>query len=266
MRSSRDAVVIETRNVDDLDQIQLAQVQAVVYTPPALPAWFAELAAAVCDGRFTVPRTILGDVDAGEIAAWIACHLPVDALEKPSGEALRDDILALVDRVGRTSGAQRFLFRVLTGTPSRHCGFHVDTVPPGAPPWGLLRVYTGAGTHYASPGDVTRAGDFYRYLGRRERLVRELGDADGAARDHLHELIIALDDQLGFLRPGAQIATAPAGSIVAFKHLDVRLHWSDHEPDLAWIHCSPMAGDPRFLVNVTAVRPAGRSARGAIAR
>jgi len=85
MRSGRDAVVIETRNAHDLDQIQLAHVQAVVYQPPALPPWFAELAAAVCDGRFAVPRTILGDVDAGEIASWLARHLPIDALERPSG-------------------------------------------------------------------------------------------------------------------------------------------------------------------------------------
>jgi hypothetical protein len=266
MRSTTEPVVIETRDERDLERIRDDRVQAVVYEPPELPAWLAELAEVVRDGRFCVPRTILDDAGRDEIAAWLDRHLPIDALSRPAGRALLEDLLALVDRVA-TTGASRFMFRVLTGAPNRHCGFHVDTVPAGAPRWGLLRVYTGGGTHYAPPGELTSVADFYRYMSRRERLIRELGEAaDPAARAALHDEVVALDDGLAFLRPDARIATAPAGSIVAFKHLDVRLHWSEHDPELAWIHCSPMSGEPRFLVNVTAARPADRRSRGESAR
>jgi hypothetical protein len=258
MWSSRDAVVIDASDVGELDQIHAAHVQAVVVQPLVLPAWFSELAEAVNERRFVVPRTILGDAGAADIAAWLARHLPVDALAWDSGRALRDDILGLVERVGRSTGSSRFQFRVLTGTPSLHCGFHVDTVRPGVPQWGLLRVYTGAGTQYALPADVTGVGDFYRYLRRREQLVRELGLASGAARAAQRGQLVAFDGELGFLRPGARLATAPAGSIIAFKQLDVRLHGSEHDLQLAWIHASPMAGDPRFLVSVTAARPVDR--------
>jgi hypothetical protein len=267
MRSTTDTVVIHTRDEHGLEQIRHDHVQAVVYEPPDPPAWLAELSEVVRDGRFIVPRTILGDAGRDEIAAWLDRHLPIDALARPAGRALREDVLGLVDRLAASTGASRFQLRVLTDAPSRHCGFHVDTVPPGAPRWGLLRVYNGAGTHYASPGDLTSITDFYRYLSRRERLIRELGEApDAAARAMLEDQLAGLDGRLEFLHRGARIATAPAGSIVAFKHLDVRLHWSGHDPALAWIHCSPMEGEPRFLVNVTAVRPADRRSRGASAR
>lgn len=269
MRSTIDPVVIQSRDERDLDQIRDAHVQAVVYEPPEPAPWLAELAAAVRDGRFTVPRTILPDAGRAEIAAWLDRHLPTDALTRASGQALLTDLLGLVDRVAALTGASRFSFRVLTGTPSRHCGFHVDTVPPDAPRFGLLRVYNGAGTHYAPPGALTSVADFYRYLSQRERLIRELGEAGDAAleaRDALEGELAALDSRLDFLRTGARLATAPAGSIVAFKHLDVRLHWSEHDPALAWIHCSPMEGEPRFLVNITAARPADRQSRGASAR
>jgi hypothetical protein len=255
MWSSRDVVVIEASDAEDLEQIHAAHVQAVVVRPQVLPPWFSELAEAVYERRFVVPRTILGDAGAADIAAWLGRHLPIDALPQEAGRALRDDILGLVERVGRSTGGSRFQFRVLTGTPSLHCGFHVDTVRPGVPQWGLLRVYTGAGTQYALPDDVTGVGDFYRYLRQRKQLVHELVLTSGAARAALRERLGALDGELGFLRPGARLATAPAGSIVAFKHLDLRLHGSEHDPRLAWIHASPVAGDPRFLVSVTAARP-----------
>ncbi len=247
------ARVVRTRDEAELDTIAEPAVQAVIFDPEPPPRWLGDVAAAVESGELAVPRTVLEDVARDDVARWLAHHLP----STPLGDALAADVLALVDRQARTTGASRFMVRFVNGTPDRHCGFHVDTVPPAAPPWGLLRVYCGAGTSYVAPEAVSSARAFYQYLGRRERLVRELDGGDAAAYDRLVEL----DDTLAFA-PSRAIEVAEAGTIVAFKHLDVRSHWGDHDATLAWIHCSPMTGGPRFLVNVTSHRPA----RGASAR
>jgi hypothetical protein len=52
-----------------------------------------------------------------------------------------------------------------------------------------------------------------------------------------------------------------AGAVVAFKHVDVGLHWTPHAKAKAWIHCSPMCGAARLVVNVTCPDPIGRPRR-----
>lgn len=256
------AIVLHTGNPSQLDRIRLPYVQAVIYEPAVLPAWCAELADAVERGTFQVPRTLLENVSYADIESWLESNLPHGAVAPAVRSALLSDILSLVDWERRSTSAAHFIFRVLTGTPSRHCGFHVDTVPPDAAPWGILRVYNGAGTDYVAPDNVTEMRDFYNYLSRRERLVRDWCDAgkqgDTAAYDKLLEGIVALDEERAFLKRSQDVFTARAGSTVAFKHLDIRLHWSDHAKELAWIHCSPMHGSPRFLVNITPRMPARR--------
>jgi len=148
----------------------------------------------------------------------------------------------------------RFHFRIFAAAPTTNCGFHVDTVAPGAVKWGLVRVYNGAGTEYVDPNDVVSMRDFYRYLSRRERLERERGEAQGCGNTErfarLEAEIQILDQEHAFLTPRGKVQVAPSRSIVAFKHLDVSLHWSDHSKALAWIHCSPMRGRARLVVNV----------------
>lgn len=233
------ATVIETRDERDLALIAQPEVQAVIFIPETLPTWLAEFAEVVRSGAFQVPRTILDDATFEDIEAWLALHMG------GFGD-VRDDVLSLVKRERELTGATRFIFRVFTAVPSRHCGFHVDTVPPAAPTHGLLRVYNGNGTHYVAPESIVSMREFYRYLSRRERLVRE----------ETWDAVAELDELRPFLRSPEDVRVAPAGSTVAFKHLDVRLHWSDHPRELAWVHCSPMDGEARFVVNVSGRRPA----------
>jgi hypothetical protein len=261
----RDAIVIRTTDERDLHQIRLPHVQAVIYAPPP-PPWLAEVDEVVRSGACVVPRTVLEDVGVAEVEEWLEARLPRGPLAPPVRAALLRDLVSLVERQAALTEASSFIYRILTDAPSRHCGFHVDTVLPGAPPWGLLRVYNGAGTSYVDSSNVTSMHEVYRHLGRRERLVRQMGEAeragDDGARSSLLAELVALDAAPQFLRAPAEVATVPPGSIVAFKHLDIRLHWSDHAKSLAWIHCSPMEGEPRLLANITA-RPgaAGRSRR-----
>ncbi len=247
--------VILTTDERQLEQIRLAHVQAVIYEPSELPKWFEELANAVECGAFRFQRTILNDVGYNQIEAWLEASLPKNAVAAEVCDALQRDILSLVELVCRSTGASRFIFRAVTASPNHHCGFHVDTVPPGAVPWGLLRVYNGAGTDYIEPSNVKTTQDFYRYLSRRERLVRDWCNAkkneDMIACDSLMARIAALDKERAFLKRPGDVFTVPSGCIVAFKHLDIRLHWSNHTNELAWLHCSPMQGAPRFLVNIS---------------
>lgn len=262
---SHEAVILQTQDERDLDKISSPSVQAVIFTPPSLPAWFAELAVAVQTGALQVPRTVLADTSRDEIAAWLENNLPVGVLGPEVRDALTADILALVDRVGALGDTTRFMLRIFTGAPNTECGFHLDTVPPGRHPCGLLRVYSGAGTAYVEPSNVSNMADFYRYLSRRERLTRERetarSEGETQARVSLDREIERLDAELDFLLRPDEVHTAPAGTIVGFKHLDIRLHWSDHDKSLAWIHCSPMEGEARLVVNVTANGPARLSRR-----
>jgi len=258
-----EAVIIRTREERELERITRPDVQAVIYSPPALPAWFTALAAAVRNGSFRIPRTILSNASADELRNWLGAHLPTGGLDPEVHAALQQDIISLVDRLGVTTGAVRFMLRILTGTPNTECGFHVDTVPPRAPTWGLMRLYNGAGTAYVDPSNVISMDAVYRYLSRRERLARERVAArdDPTASAHLERAIAQLDAERAFLKQPSDVHLAPAGSIVAFKHIDIRLHWSHHPTAMAWIHCSPMEGEPRLLVNVTAWAP-GLARRG----
>ena len=251
--------VLHTTDPGELDRVQSPDVQAVIYTQTVEPPWMSDLAEAVAQGRYQVPRTILHAVDPRVIEAWLETQLPRDGVGPMVWQALRDDILSLLRWLGRTTGGSRFIFRVLTGVPSRHCGYHVDTVPPGAPAWGVLRVYNGAGTHFVHSDNLRSTADFYRYVRRRERLIRDWQvcgqGGDVVAAEGWLTRVQALDAALPFLHRPEEIHTAAAGSVVAFKHLDVSLYWSNHAMELAWIHCSPMEGVPRLLVNIAPATP-----------
>ena len=264
-KRSDESFIIQTRDERDLDRILCANVQAVIYHPPTLPGWLLDLAATVQSGSFQVPRTILTNVRRDDIANWLDANLPAQELTPAVRGALMEDVAAMSDRLGRLSNVTRFALRIFTGAPNTECGFHVDTVAPGAPAFGLLRVYNGAGTQYVDPANVTSMRDFYRYLSRRERLKRELDfasrDSDQHSRNSIEGEIRRLDQDFDFLRRPGETRVAPAGSIVAFRHLDLSLHWSDHPKGLAWIHCSPMEGEPRLVVNITPARASSRFVR-----
>lgn len=272
-KGTDEALILVTDEEQGLHQIIDPMVQAVIYIQRNLPPWFEELAEAVRKGDFHVPRTVIPRAMRGEIEAWLENNLPTSPdTSTDLRELVKTDILALVDRAGKISGATRFMLRILTAVPNTECGFHVDTVPPGANPWGLLRVYVGAGTEFVDPANVTSMTDFYRYLSRRERLTRERrvanNDGDKNACERLQREIEQLDSERAFLHRPNDIQVAPAGSIAVFKHLDVSLHWSNHAKSMAWIHSSPMAGDTRFLVNLSPDEPSPfrfRRDRGATA-
>jgi Protein of unknown function (DUF1826) len=249
------ALVLRTKRESDLNRIVETRIQAVIYEPDPSPTWLAALAAAVESGKFTIPRTVLPHATANDIATWLAEHVRDSTLTPDIREALLRDVLGLVAKLGNSTGATHFMMRIFTDAPTTECGFHVDTVPSGAPPWGFLRVYNGAGTAFVEPDNVTSISEFYRYLGRRERLERERRDArhngDNNLLDRLEREICGLDDGPSFLKRPNEIYCAPPGSIVAFKHLDAGLHWTSHGTAKAWIHCSPMHGVARLVVNVT---------------
>lgn len=259
------AFVLQTRDRHDLGRIAEDPVQAVIYEPDQLPAWMTELAQAVESGEFVVPRTVLPCVTAEELAAWLDHHLPAGCVRPSVRQALRDDVLGLTARLSAGTGAVRFMVRLFTAAPTADCGFHVDTVPPSAPAWGILRVYNGAGTDYVQPDNVTSIAEFYRYMSRRERLERDRNVARGrddfVASRQVEREIAHLDEMRPFLNRPDEVLIAPAGAIVSFKHIEIGLYWTAHRRSKAWIHCSPMRGVPRLVVNVTSPEPARRPAR-----
>jgi hypothetical protein len=93
------------------------------------------------NGRLRFERTVLGCATVTEIAAWLDAIFPRNVLAPSVRRAVKEDILSLVQRAGATSQASHFMLRAHTDAPNRRCGFHVDTVPPGAPTVGYLRVY-----------------------------------------------------------------------------------------------------------------------------
>jgi hypothetical protein len=259
-----DAIILGTDIESDLDVITRADIQAVIYVPPTLPAWFAELSASVEASWFQIPRTQLPSATRGDIETWLDINLPHSAVAEAVVELLKADILGLVDRLISFGLSSRFMLRIFTEAPTTECGFHVDTVPPGVPVHGLLRVYNGAGTLYTDARDIIDADAFFQYLGRRERLARERNvaraDADIAGLCRIEQAIIDLDRARPFMRTDSVPRVAPAGSIVAFKHADIGLLWSN-TPLNAWVHCSPMEGRPRLVVNVSPAERAHRPAR-----
>ncbi len=264
-------VVITTREKRDLGLIVADGVQAVVCTPHPQPHWIGLLADAIGGGSATTKRSLLPDASREEVRAWFHAWvdevLPTGMVAPEIRVLLQDDVSGLVDLMATLGGVSRFRLRVLVGAPNNECGFHVDTVAPGAPSWGLLRVYNGAGTEYADPLDVRSLTEFHRYLRLRERLERSRararrdGDEHTAAR--VATEIADLDSARPFLRRPDAIQLAPAGSIVAFKHADIRDYWSDNPAAASWIHCSPMAGCPRLVVNVTSPQWARGTRRAA---
>lgn len=262
-----DAIIIRTSDERELSRITGAGVQAVIYTPRPLPSWLADLAAAVRTGALQIPRVLLPNVVRDEVDNWLEHVVPDGVLSREVRISLKHDVRILVDRLGGLTGASRFMVRLFTEAPTTECGFHVDSVPRGAPEWGLLRVYNGAGTEYVDPANLTSMADFYRYLGRRERLERERQlarrDGDETAFERLERAVGALDRERSFLIRAHEISVAPAGSIVAFKHIDISNHWSGLSDLSPWIHSSPMSGEPRLVVNVTAPERARRNVRQA---
>ncbi|MCA9712100.1 MAG: hypothetical protein KDK70_40060, partial [Myxococcales bacterium] len=231
---------------------------AVIATRWPPDPWLDELVDAIERGRFTLPRTTLRGVSLAEVTAWLERTVPRDVVSTRTRDALISDLLDQVHRQEALWGSTRFVVRVLVEAPSRRCGFHVDTVPRGAPAWGLLRVYNGRGPSWVDPRDVTSMRAFYDWLAVRDRIVRDHADVelrDARLRAH--------DEDLSFLAPGASVHELPAGTTVAFRHLEAHLHWSDHEPQRAWIHSSPMAGRPRLVVNVSSDGPVTLRPQGA---
>jgi hypothetical protein len=250
------AVILHTDEQRELDLVRLSHVQAVIYTPHTLPAWITEVGAAVRSGPFQIDRTILSCVTREMIEAWLESNISATLLPHALRSALQEDILILVDRCAALTGASHFYFRAMTDVPNRYCGYHVDTVPQRLPPWGLLRVYCGPGTEYVEPRNVISMAEFYRYLSKRNRYVRQLHEAlqneEGVWRAQIMAALADLDETPSFLRQPYEPYVAPAGSIVAHTHINIQLHWSDHGKELAWIHRSPMEGERRLLVSVAA--------------
>jgi hypothetical protein len=248
-------LILRTDQEQDLARIVEEQVQAVICTPSRPESWRTELAPVIERGGLLIPRTLLPDGTRDQVEAWLAELLPGSELAPWVQDALVDDILGLADRIALIAGVSRFRVRIFTEAPTSDCGFHVDTVAPGAPPWGLLRVYNGAGTSYVDPENLTSLADFYQYLSRRERLDRDRHLASAASNwaevGQLDAEIMDLDATARFLARSNAVRVAPSGSIVAFKHVDARLHWVASAPVAPWIHCSPMQGEPRLVVNIT---------------
>jgi hypothetical protein len=249
------AAVVFTDDPSQLARVREAGVQAVVLERAWPHPWEHEVAQAVEDGAFVVERRNLMVERSEALIHALEQRLPPDGLRFETRLALIDDLAALAERLTAIAGCRGVMLRLFTEAPTDHCGFHVDTVAPGNPPFAMLKVYNGSGTHYVEPVDVVRMRDFYAYLGRRERLAREWrGALDARAHpeaERLHAALRALDAALPFLRPSASVHEVPAGATVAFRTLDLREHWSEHGTHRAWIHCSPMAGVIRLVASLT---------------
>lgn len=260
------ARVVHTEHADELDLIERPDVQAVVLAPPpSQRAWLAELDAIMRGGGLLFERAVFDVASSDEVRAAIDRRLP-SGTSSGFGGALRqtvlDDMAGLVGWLAARTRSDRFRVRVLAERPSWRCGYHVDTVPPGAPRYGVLRVYNGSETSYLDPADIASTKELYRYVARREHLGAAYCEAvAGQHRDEASRLkaeLVELDGSPAFAPEARPAVVVPAGSTVVFKHLDLGLHWSDHDPALAWVHASPMEGDPRLVLNVTAI---GRSRR-----
>lgn len=256
-RQAAAAAVLFSTDAATLMRVREPGVQAVIVEPAAHADWQAEVAAAVEGGRFVIPRATLAAPRWESLAHVLESHLPQVGLAFETRLALIDDLVALAEALTAVAACHRLMLRVFTEPPTEHCGFHLDTVAPGCPPYGLLKVYNGAGTRYVDAADVPSMRMFYDYLALRERLVRERHLASAGQAQALQAQARALDAGLPFLRPGAPVQVVPAGATVAFRHLDVREHGSDHPSHRAWIHCSPMAGAARLVASFTPLDAAG---------
>jgi hypothetical protein len=231
------------------ERLASGDLQAV-FVPSRVEDWHAELASAVAHGVFRIDRTELDGISIDEIGTWLDRHLPRDAVCTATRDALISDVLNLAHLQGALANANVHRLRIHTDAPSTRCGFHVDTVPPKTSTWGILRVYNGAGTHWLRSNQVRSMRAFYDWLQAREQFVRRCA-ADDSART---AGVAAFDHAPSFLIEGATIDYVPAGTTIVFRHIDARLHWNDHAANLAWIHCSPMSGSPRLVVNISSAR------------
>ena len=247
-------MMLEALRQSDLDRVNDPDVEAVFFRDAAPQDAREELANAIETGAFRIPRTIMPWLSDVQIAEWLAINIPGDSIPAVIRSGLIESIMGLVDRTRDLSGASHFMVRVFTGSPNCRCGFHLDTVPPRAPTAGLLYVANGAPTLYVDSENVKSMTDFYTYLGKRERLVRRIERADNrnevAVGAELTEQLEDLDRTLPFLSDPRAIKSVPSCSVIAFKQVDARLHWSDHSPTLAWIHSSPSEGLPRLVINI----------------
>jgi hypothetical protein len=238
-------------------------VQAVIVAPRPPAPWESALAERVRCGAFVVPRCSITAPRPEALVHALEQTLSAQGLDFDTRLALIDDLAALGDTLAELAGCRALMLRMFTEAPTRHCGFHVDTVAPGVPPFGLLKVYNGAGTRYVEPDALAGTEALLAYQARRERLAREWREAVAAGRaqeanGHLAALR-SIDDTLPFLRPAAAVQEIAARAVVAFRHLDVSRHGAADAVAQAWLHCSPMEGEPRLVANFTPL--AGPAAR-----
>lgn len=220
-------------------------LQALLLGAPPRPAWLDELDRAVRVGHFQIRRSELAGLDIDRMATWLERNIAHEGVSPTARDGLISDILRMAHLIEDLTSARWYKLRIFTAAPDRRCGFHVDTVPPGAPVWGALRVYNGEGTDWVAPSAVRSMAEFYHWLQRRDRIVRLYTPPGRDAR------LERLDRCPEFLAEGAQIQQVPSGTTVIFRHLPASALWSDHSPDEAWIHCSPMQGTTRLVVNIS---------------
>src|SRR5574337_719803 len=195
--------ILLTTDAVSLVHVRRAGVLAVILSPPSREPWQSELATAVESGAFAFERFALMVPRLETLAHELDGRLPYEGLSFETRLALIDELVEMAAHLAQIAGCRAMMLRRLAEAPSDHCGFHVDTVPVQRPPFGLLRVYNGHGTHYVDPDDVTEMHDFYAYLGKRERLARERNEATSDSADQARTELAALDNALPFLLPDA---------------------------------------------------------------
>jgi hypothetical protein len=247
-----DGSVLYVQNLAQVPSVLSQGVTAVIVRGGEPSEWLRTIDDLVTGGVLHIPRTILTSVTATEALRWL--HVQLVALPCPLAGHLLDDvdkILAAVTGLGVT----RLLVRIFTEKPTCRCGFHVDTVDPRVPAVGAVKVYNGVGTEYVMPADVVSMADFYDHLADRER-ISDLAEAARRRDDRLgikwfESQLKALDENPAFLRPDAPIMRTQPGDTVVFRHVRWPELWTDHPPNEAWIHRSPMAGRQRLVINVS---------------
>jgi hypothetical protein len=261
-QSSRADCVSIASDPSALDCILEPNVLAVFVVGEQRPAWMAELEQTVLSRSFVQPRVILDGAEIAEIAGRVDLELGKSPLSAVTRSALAADLVGLVERCAQLTASSRFRFRFFTDSPNCRCSYHVDVVPPSTPVTALLKVYCGARTQYLEPSNLSSWEDFYSYVFRRERVMRELARAkeqrDAYAEAKAEETLDRLDRRLPFVKaPASQAATVPADAIVACKFVDSRHLWGatyvNTHAAHGWIHRSPMTGADRFVATVNAV-------------
>jgi hypothetical protein len=148
-------VVVEASNAvrstwwDEAVQARDGASPALFVEPAGGRGWLDEIGEAVLTGRLSITRTVITSATADELIGWArsaAVVLP-NRVRTPLVEELRE-LSRVVCELGNVA---RLTLRAFTEPATRRCGFHVDTVPPQAPPVGVLRVYNGACTEYVEP-------------------------------------------------------------------------------------------------------------------